>query len=203
MQLFYSPTSPFVRKCLVAAQELGLRAKIAFLPAAPHPVDRDRAIVAHNPLGKVPTLITDDGMALYDSRVICDYLNTLGDGRLVPAEGNSRWTVYRDQALGLGMMEAAVLVRYETFARPEPLRWKGWIDGQLEKVTCGLAQIEQHAGTLAERVDVGTISIGCALGYLDFRFASLGWRGKCPQTAAWFARFGERESMASTRPPAA
>jgi glutathione S-transferase len=203
MQLYYSPTSPFVRKCLVAAQELGLREKIEFLPAAPHPVDRDRALIAHNPLGKVPTLITDDGLALYDSRVICDYLNSLGDGHLVPAAGTSRWIVYRDQALALGMMEAAVLVRYETFARPEPLRWKGWIDGQLDKVTCGLAELEQRAGTLAERVDVGTIAIGCALGYLDFRFGSLGWRTSAPQTAAWYARFGERESMVGTRPPAA
>ena len=201
MQLYYSPTSPFVRKCLVAAQELGLREKIEFLPAAPHPVDRDRALIARNPLGKVPTLITDDGVALYDSRVICDYLNSLGDRRLVPA-GPSRWRVYRDQALALGMMEAAVLVRYETFARPEPLRWKEWIDGQLDKVTCGLAEIQHGASTLGNRVDVGTIAIGCALGYLDFRFASLGWRDTHPQTSAWFARFGERKSMVDTRPPA-
>jgi glutathione S-transferase len=203
MQLYYSPTSPFVRKCLVAAQELGLREKIEFLPAAPHPVDRDRALIARNPLGKVPTLITEDGVALYDSRVICDYLNSLGDGRLVPAAGPSRWRVYRDQALALGMMEAAVLVRYETFARPEPLRWKEWIDGQLDKVTCGLAAIEQSASALGDRVDLGTIAMGCALGYLDFRFASLGWRNTCRQTAAWFARFGERASMIDTRPPAA
>jgi glutathione S-transferase len=202
MQLYYSPTSPFVRKCLVAAQELGLRARIEFLPAAPHPVDRDRALIARNPLGKVPTLITDDGVSLYDSRVICDYLNSLGDGHLVPAAGPLRWRVYRDQALALGMMEAAVLVRYETFARPEALRWKEWIDGQLDKVRCGLAEIEQTAGTLDQRVDVGTIAIACALGYLDFRFASLGWRNICPQTAAWLARFGVRASMVDTRPPA-
>jgi glutathione S-transferase len=202
MKLYYSATSPFVRKCLVAAQELGLRQRIELLPAAPHPVDRDRALIARNPLGKVPTLITDGGESLYDSRVICDYLNSLGDGRLVPAAGDSRWKVYRDQALALGILDAAVLVRYETFARPESLRWKGWIDGQLDKVTCGLAEIEQRAATLAQRVDVGTIAIGCALGYLDLRFSNLGWRNDCPQLAAWFERFGARESMASTRPPA-
>src|ERR1700733_11395148 len=91
MKLYYSPTSPYVRKCLVAALELGLREKIELLPAAAHPVDRDRALVVHNPLGKVPTLITDEGAALYDSRVICDYLNSLGDARLIPPQGSARW----------------------------------------------------------------------------------------------------------------
>jgi glutathione S-transferase len=203
MKLYYSATSPFVRKCLVGAQELGLRGKIELVPATPHPVDRDRAVIVHNPLGKIPTLIADDGAVLYDSRVICDYLNSLGDGRLVPAQGTQRWAVYRDQALADGIMEAAVLVRYETFARPESLRWKGWIDGQLDKVNCSLKELEQRAGSFGEGVDLGTIAIGCALGYLDFRFASLSWRSACPQLAAWFARFGERESMAGTRPPAA
>lgn len=203
MKLYYSATSPFVRKCLVVAQELGLRQKIELLPAAAHPVDRDRALVEHNPLGKVPTLIADDGAVLYDSRVICDYLNSLGDGRLVPAQGSLRWAVYRDQALADGVMEAAILVRYETIARPEPLRWKGWIDGQMDKVTCGLAELEKNSGSLGQRVDVGTISVGCALGYLDFRYASLEWRGSYPKLAAWTSRFGERESMLGTRPPPA
>jgi glutathione S-transferase len=202
MKLFYSATSPFVRKCLVSAQELGLRSKIDLVPSSPHPVDRDRNVIASNPLGKIPTLIGDDGAVLYDSRVICDYLNTLGDGRLVPPHGPSRWGVYRDQALADGMMEAAVLVRYETFARPEPLRWKAWIDGQLEKVTSGLQDLENRAGSLVQRIDLGTIAVGCALGYLDLRFASLAWRDTRPQLAAWMARFSERESMIATRPPA-
>ena len=203
MKLYYSATSPFVRKCLVGAQELGLRGKIELVPATPHPVDRDQAVIALNPLGKIPTLIADDGAVLYDSRVICDYLNGLGDGRLVPAQGPRRWAVYRDQALADGIMEAAVLVRYETFARPESLRWKGWIDGQMDKVNCSLKEIETRAVSLAGRVDLGTIAIGCALGYLDFRFASLSWRRACPQLAEWFAGFGARESMVGTRPPAA
>jgi glutathione S-transferase len=202
MKLYYSATSPYVRKCLVVAQELGLREKIEFLPAAPHPVDRDRVLVAHNALGKVPTLIIDDGTVIYDSRVICDYLNSLGNGSLVP-QGSARWVAHRDQALADGMMEAAILVRYENVARPEALRWKNWIEGQMDKVTCGLAELEQRATSLGQRVDVGTIAIGCALGYLEFRYASLGWRSAYPKLAAWFARFGERESMVATRPPAA
>jgi glutathione S-transferase len=87
--------------------------------------------------------------------------------------------------------------------RPESLRWDDWVAGQLEKVTSGLTQIEQSARALENRIDVGTIAIGCSLGYLDFRFASLGWRDKFPNAAAWFNRFAERDSMLTTRPPAA
>jgi glutathione S-transferase len=203
MKLYYSATSPFVRKCMVSAHELGLRSRIELMPAAPHPVNRDRALVACNPLGKVPTLVTDDGAVLYDSRVICEYLNALGDGHLMPQQQSQQWAVSRDQALADGITEAAVLVRYETFARPESLRWKDWIDGQLDKVSCGLAEIEQRAGALEPRIDLGTIAIGCALGYLDFRFAALGWQNNHPKTAAWFQRFGARESMRATGPPAA
>jgi glutathione S-transferase len=202
MKLYYSATSPFVRKCLVSAHELGLRERIELLPATPHPVNRDRALVAYNPLGKVPTLVTDDGAVLYDSRVICEYLNTVGDGHLMPEKAAERWRASCDAALADGIMEAAVLVRYETFARPEHLRWKDWIDGQMDKVSCGLAEIEQRAGSLEQRIDLGTIAIGCALGYLDFRFAALGWKNSYAKTAAWFARFAARESMEATRPPA-
>ena len=202
MKLYYSATSPYVRKCLVSAHELGLREQIELLPATPHPVNRDRALVVCNPLGKVPTLVTEDGTVLYDSRVICEYLNALGDGHLIPKQPAARWSIYRDEALADGILDAAVLVRYETFARPESLRWKDWIDGQLDKVTCSLAEIEGRAAALDQRVDVGTIATGCALGYLDFRFAALGWKRTYPKTAAWFERFAARESMLATRPPA-
>ena len=202
MKLFYAATSPFVRKCLVSAHELGLRERLELVPAAAHPVNRDRALVAHNPLGKIPTLITDNGSVLYDSRVICEYLNALGDRHLVPDQGPQRWAVLVDQALADGIMDAAVLTRYENAARPETLRWPDWIAGQLDKVTCGLAEIEQRAGSLVERIDLGTIAVGCALGYLDFRYASFGWREKCPKTALWYERLAQRESMRATRPPA-
>jgi glutathione S-transferase len=203
MKLFYSATSPFVRKCLVSAHELGLRDRIELIPAVAHPVNRDRAVVALNPLGKIPTLVTQEGAVLYDSRLICEYFNELGDGHLLPAKGPARWAALVDESLADGLMDAAVLTRYETAVRPESLRWGDWVTGQLEKVTCGLAQIDQRARALAERIDLGTIAIGCALGYLDFRFASLGWRDKFPNAATWFNRFAERDSMLATRPPAA
>ena len=202
MKLFHAAASPFVRKCLVAADELGLRDRIELVSAAAHPVKRDAAIVAHNPLGKIPTLITDDGAVLYDSRVICEYLNALGHGELVPPEGSKRFAVLVEQSLADGIMDAAVLARYETVVRPEPLRWSDWLEGQLAKITAGLDALEARVPTLGDRVDLGTIAFGCALGYLDFRFASLGWRSKHPDAAAWFERFGTRPSMVKTRPPA-
>jgi glutathione S-transferase len=200
MKILYSATSPFARKCLVSAHELGLRKRLELVPAAPHPVNRDPSVVAVNPLGKVPALITDDGAVIFDSPVICEYLNTLGDGHLIPASGAARWRVLSDQTLADGMLDAAVLTRYETNARPESLRWDAWIGGQLEKVTCGLAELERRAGKLAGRIDVGTIAIGCALGYLDLRYASMSWRDGHPGLAAWYAELALRESMASTRP---
>jgi glutathione S-transferase len=203
MKLYYSSTSPFVRKCLVTAQELGLRGRIELLPAAPHPVNRDAALVACNPLGKVPTLVTDDGTVLYDSRVICEYLNEIGGGQLVPAQGAARWSVLTTVALADGLMDAAVLTRYETAARPPNLRWSEWVVGQLEKVTCALDELEWRVAAWSARVDAGSIAVACALGYLDFRYATLGWREKTPTTARWFDAFAQRESMVATRPPAA
>jgi glutathione S-transferase len=200
VKLFHAPPSPFVRKCRVVAHELGLTDRIELVAAAAHPINRDRNVVAQNPLGKIPTLIADDGLVLYDSRVICEYLNALANGRLVPQTGPARWSMLAEQALADGIMDAAVLVRYETVLRPEPLRWNDWITGQMEKVTSGLATIEHRAAGFADRLDLGTIAVGCALAYLDFRFASLGWRDNRPNATSWFERFGARASMVATRP---
>ena len=203
MKLFYSATSPFVRKVMVAAIELGLRERIELLPAKAHVINRDRTIIAHNPLGQVPTFFTDDGTVLYDSRVIIEYLDTLGNGRLIPRMGAARWSVLTEHSLADGILNAALLVRYETALRPENLRWSEWTASQLDKVTCGLADLEARASGFGDRVDLGTIAFGCALGYLDFRFPTLGWRDTRPNATAWFHRFGDRDSMAATKPPPA
>lgn len=210
MKLFTSPTSPFVRKCLVCAEELGLRARLDLVPAMPHPVNRDRSLIAFNPLGKIPTLITDEGRALFDSRVICEYFDVLAgsalpgqparSGGLIPA-GAQRWSVLCLQALADGVMDAAVLCRYEAAARPEALRWSDWTVGQLDKVNCSLDEFERLAPAFADRVDLGTISVGCALGYLDLRFDGIGWRNLRPALAKWFVAFGGRASMLATRHP--
>ncbi|WP_312438275.1 glutathione S-transferase [Achromobacter sp.] len=199
MKIFFSPASPFVRKCMVIAHELGLVDRLEKLPSAAGPVARDQTIIPSNPLGQVPTLITDEGQALFDSRVVCEYLNDLGGGTFFPA-GKARWAVLAEQAMADGMLGAALLARYETVLRPEALRWDGWVEGQLGKVRDGLALIEKNAAGLEGRLDIGTITIGCALGYLDFRFPDLDWRASHPAAAKWFESFSQRPSMQATKP---
>lgn len=201
MKLFYSPNSPYARKCLVAAHELGLRERIEILPANAAPTKRDPDLAASNPLSKVPTLIADDGTALYDSPVIAEYLDALGGHKLIPRDGPARWNVLVEQALADGILDAALLARYETALRPENLRWGDWTSGQLEKVTGGLDELDRRAARFGDRVDLGTIACGCALGYIDLRWGALEWRKTRRNAATWFDKFGARESMVKTRPP--
>lgn len=201
MKLFHSPTSPYVRKVMVTAIEKGLDGRIARVAAAAHPINQDQTIAPHNPLAKVPTLILDDGSVLFDSPVICEYLDSLAPApALFPARGTARWQALALQALADGVLDAAVGTRYETFVRPKEFRWQPWVDGQLAKVKTALGAIEASAGTFGDRLDIGTIAVACALGYLDFRYALLDWRATRPQAAKWFSRFGERRSMRETVP---
>lgn len=202
MKIFHSPLSPYVRKCMVVALELGLADRIEIVPGAANPITRDPSIVAKNPLGKVPTLLTDEGVALYDSRVICEYLNDLGLGKLLPATGAARWQILTEQSMGDGILDAALLARYENAMRPEALRWTQWTNGQLEKVHSGLAMIDAQADSWGDAFDLGKITIGCALGYLDFRFPTIDWRQQYPRAALWFAKFNARTSMQATIPKA-
>jgi glutathione S-transferase len=197
MKLYFSATSPYVRKCLVVAHELGVADRIGLLPSNAHPVQRDATLVAQNPLGKVPTLVSDDGQVLYDSRVICEYLDSRFGGSLFPREGAARWQALTLQSLADGMLDAALLARYEEAARPEALRWAEWSDGQIDKLHTSLASLEAEPAKWQGRVDIGTLALGCALGYIDLRFDRLGWRGRYPQVAAWAADFLQRPSMAA------
>ena len=199
MKIFFSPASPFVRKCVVSAAELGLT--LENLPSAAGPVARDQTIIAENPLGQVPTLLSDEDGALYDSRVICEYLDAkAGGGRLFPAVGPDRWRALREQALGDGLLGAALLARYEAVLRPQEKRWEDWSNGQMDKVRTALDGFEAWAGGFGDRVDIGTITAGCALGYLDFRFPTLPWRDGRTKLATWFEAFDARPSMAASRP---
>ncbi len=200
MLLHGSPFSPFVRKVLVLAHEVGLAGQIEHRHAGMTPVSPDAAVIPDNPLGKVPTLVLADGRALYDSGVICDYLDGQHDGpRLLPEAGPARFTVLRRQALADGLMDAAVLLRYETTLRPEPLRWPDWVAGQWGKIDRALDAMAAEATDNA--IDLGTLATGCALAYLDIRFPEHGWRDGRDGLAAWFTPLSERASMVATRPP--
>ena len=200
MKLYYSPTSPFVRKVLITAIELGLRERIEIVPVDISPVEPSDALNRTNPIGKIPTLVADDGTELYDSVVICEYLDSLQGGRLFPASGAARWQVLRQHALADGIMEAAVLARYETWLRPAELRWKEWADGQTSKIERGLDVLEGEVGGLAG-LTIASIAVACSLGYLDLRLGHLGWRDRRPQLSSWLAEFAQRPSFVATRPP--
>lgn len=203
MKLYYSPTSPFVRKVLIAAFETGLYERIEKLPVHTSPTQPSDTLNQTNPLGKIPALIADDGLELYDSPVICEYLDTLHDGpKLIPASGPARWKTLLLHALADGVMDAAVLLRYETWLRPAELRWNDWAQGQTDKVERGLAALERDVTGFGETIDLGTIAAATALGYLDLRFPEMDWRARRPQLAAWLAKFAERPSFQATKPPA-
>ncbi len=201
MKLHYALPSPYVRKVRAVAIELGLDDRIELLTRAMTPVSPDADLNTDNPLGKIPCLITDDGEALYDSRLICSYLDSLADGKsVIPAAGAARWTALRREALADGILDAAVGRRYETFLRPKELQWDAWIDGQRDKFTRGLDQFEQDAASFGDIVDIGTIAAATACGYMDFRYADEAWRATRPTLAAWYETFSKRPSIATTAP---
>jgi glutathione S-transferase len=149
----------------------------------------------------VPALITDEGERLYDSPVICEYLDSLAEGPgLFPPAGAERWRALRQQALADGILDAAILKMLETRRRPEALRWDGWVRLQGGKIAKALDRLEREAGTLDGPLTIGQVAVGCALGYLDFRFAEEDWRGACPKLAGWYEGFAKRPSMRQTVP---
>lgn len=180
---------------MICAHELGLSGQIKLLPAKASPVNRDQNIVAKNPLGKVPTLITESGQVLYDSRVICEYLNDMGRGNLFPSAGESKWEALTMQALGDGLLDAALLARYESFLRPAHLCWEDWVNGQIEKIHSALSTFENTIGHSA--FHIGQITAACALGYLDLRYDHLNWRGTYPRLKGWFESVSKRESIST------
>lgn len=184
MTLRYSAASPYARKIRIAAELLGLGGSIEIVAAST--TDPSDTLRQQNPLGKIPTLILEDGSALYDSRVIADYLDHLGGGKLIPAEPARRFEALRLQALGDGINDAALLIRYETATRRAELRDQEAIDLQQGKIDRALASLESAPPSGA--VTIGQIAVACALGYLDLRFEGA-WRAKYPKLVAWLAAF--------------
>jgi glutathione S-transferase len=206
MRLMYAPQSPFARKVRAAAIELGLADRIELEYAEVLPGRENSAFAETvNPLRKVPALILDDGKtALIDSTVICEFLDALaGGGRLVPASGPDRWRVLSQHAVTQGMCEAVILVRYETWLRPESLRWPDWLDDQWDKIWSGLTWFESCAGRVLstpDGVDISHLGLACCLGYVDFRYPDTNWPTRFPQVASWYQEIASRPSLAETRP---
>ena len=203
MKLYYSPSSPYARKVRVLALETKLDKKIEMVNVALTPVAPNADVDKHNPIGKIPALSVK-GIDLFDSPVICEYLDSQHKGRkLFPRKGRERWMALRQQAMGDGLLDAALLARYEGALRPEDRRWAEWSQGQVRKMNGVLDQLEAEAKSLKGKLTIGTITIVCALGYLDLRFADMGWRDKRPKLAKWFAQTSKLPSIKATVPPAA
>ncbi len=202
MKLHWSARSPFVRKVMVCAHELGLTDDIEIIRSPVAITAPNRDLMRDNPLSKIPTLLTDDGMRLFDSLVICEYLDAQGGKlRLFPAGGPDRWRTLRWHALGNGLLDMLILFRNER-DRPQGTRSAAHLNAYAEKALNTLDAIEQVEIADLERApySIGHITIGVALGYLDFRFGDLAWRAGRAKAAAWYAPIAERASMRATVP---
>ena len=200
MRLWHNPASPFARKVRIVARETGQLPRIEEIAVMVSPVNPNADLAARNPLVKIPALETNDGKVLYDSSVICEYLDSLHNGaQVIPSEG-SRWDALRLQSLCDGILDAAVLCRYETFVRPEPYRWNDWIKGQFTKINNGLDALSAEAPAWHDRFGIGQIGAACVCGYLDFRFADENWRSARPKLAQWYESVKGRASIVATMP---
>lgn len=201
MKLWYSPASPFVRKVLILAHETGVISQLELVDAATTAINPNDDLAKDNPLGKIPTLVTDDGLSVFDSSVICEYLDGLHDGeKMIPLSGEERLNSLVTQSLGNGIMEAAVAIRYEQFLRPEDKQWQDWIDGQFRKISQSLDVAETWRGARIQDIHIGSIAVASALSYLDFRHEGFDWREGRPVLTQMLATFSERSSMTETDP---
>jgi glutathione S-transferase len=195
MILWQNRYSPFARKVLVLAHELGIRERISLQDTDPH---GDESLRSANPLCKIPTLVLDDGRFVYDSRVICEYLLAQGGAsRVAGPPDREAWEISRDHALGDGICDAAVALRGEKL-RPVAQQSDRYIARQNAAILAGCDVLAANVGLLADRLDIGVIAIACALGYLDLRHPQVEWRRDRAALAVWHATFSTRESMATT-----
>ncbi len=201
MKLITSPTTPFGRKVMIALHETGLIDQVTVATVATTPIATDPGLAAANPLGKIPCLERPEGPAIYDSRVIVRYVDSLHAGRKLYPGGAALFAALTLEALGDGILDAGVSARYEMAVRPEDKRWQGWADAQSAKITRALDALESlWTAHLAGPVDAGAISVAAALGYLDFRYGDMAWRQGRPRLAAWHAEFAKRPGYVATEP---
>lgn len=200
MKLHWSPRSPFVRKVMIVLFETGLSDRVT-LVRTPVAMDKPNLdLVGDNPLIKLPTLVLEDGTPVYDSRVICAYLDGLAGGRLTPQEPRARLVAERRQALGDGFLDVLLLYRQER-NKPVEKQTAAWLDAFALKVRAVLGTLEAEAPALAEPgFDLGRIAIGCALSYMDYRFPDVDWRSGHAALSAWHAGFSQRPSVVRSQP---
>lgn len=198
MKLFYTPNSPYARKCRVVAIEKGLADKMEFIKSDPW--ENAPELLAVNPMAKVPALLTDNGMAVCDSPIICEYLDALTpEPKLLPSNTNERIQVLGLAALADGMIDESVAWVIETMRRPEEKRWDGWIKRKEDGVKRTIALIAPYASN-DDPLSLATINLAVALAYISFRMPHIHWRAEHPQLANWLEHFSKRESMVMTAP---
>ncbi len=205
MKLYHSPRSPFVRKVMVTLHLTGQIDEVELIPGSGTPLEPNEETVSANPLGKIPCLVTEEGESLFDSRVICRYLDWRaqagGGGGLYP-DGAALFPVLTAEALADGIMEAVLMTSYEQRQRPEELRYQPWVEAQAAKAARGTEALERLALIHSGPVNAASVAAACALGYVDFRLPDLGWRARCPTLAAWYEEFARNQPMQETVPPA-
>ena len=201
MKLYHSANSPYVRKVMILLLEAGRAGEVTLVPVVGTPVDPGSLPLAQNPLGKVPALERDDGPALYDSRVICRYLDDRFGAGLYPARPRL-WDTLVLEATADGMLDASLLMVYESRVRPEERQHSPWVEAQWGKVTRALDALEERwLSHLAGPLCMGQIAVAAALGYLDLRHDARGWREGRDGLAAFAARMALRDSLIATVPP--
>lgn len=198
MKLSYSPASPYVRKVMACAIARGIEGRIEKVPTNPHTSPAE--LLAVNPLSKVPALVGEDGVAYFDSPVICEYLDTVGEAApLLPPAGPARLAALRQQAIADGIMDAAVGRRGES-NRPKEEARDAVMARQAAAVARSLDLLEAEVDHLSGPLTLGTLSVACALGYLDFRFAADDWRKGHPKLATWYESVAKHRALAETVP---
>jgi glutathione S-transferase len=198
MKFHYAAASPYARKAHATAIETRMVDKLDMEPTSPWTDPEGYRDI--NPVGKVPALVRDDGPALYQSNIICEYFDAHGDNKVYPASGAERWTAMRQLAAADGILDASVLIRMEGMFHEGDAISQKLIDRQELSVAAALDQLEDEADDLNGPVTIGQIAVACALGYRDFRFKEVNWRRDRPKLAAWFETFSKRDSIAGTDP---
>ena len=200
MKVFTSPSSPYGRKVKLTVQLKGLGEQVEFVPLSADSGEVGQA----NPLSKIPVLVKGDGDAIYDSPVICEFLDAqVASPVLFPGEGNARWRTLTLGALGDGIVDAAILLVYEKRFRSEELRVASWVEMQQKKIDQALAFLESNPPTMGDTPLYGDVALACALGYLDFRHEGK-WRNSHPKMVAWLDAFAAAvPAFAATAPPPA